>query len=288
MRRGLRHHLSTCGAIVLGLHLALAGTVSNAQAQAQQKKPAPKPAASAQPQPTDLIAKGTELFEDQEYEESVQTLSAALLRPSNTKEQKIEIYRLLALNYITLGRKAEADNAVRGLLVVRADYDLPATESPRFRDFFKEARAKWEAEGRPGLVKEKTAERPITLRHVSPSSAAFGKRIDLKATLDDPNKQVASVKLYYRAGAKGDYIEAPAEVDDESVRVPIPGTAVKPPLVAYYFEVLDAKGAVITSRGDLQAPLRIPVPEPESGGFTAVPGMGTRTDSSSTSAGASI
>src|SRR6185503_19592424 len=102
----------------------------------------------------DLVARGRSLFDDQQYEESIQTLSAALLRPSNTLAQKVEIYRLLALNYITLGRKDEAENAVRGLLVQQPDYEIPAKESPRFRDFFAHSRAKWEAEGRPGLAKE--------------------------------------------------------------------------------------------------------------------------------------
>src|SRR6478736_5587859 len=68
--------------------------------------------------PQDLVARGQQLFEDQQYEESIQTLSAALLRPSNTKAQKIEIYRLLALNYITINRKDEAESAVRGLLAI--------------------------------------------------------------------------------------------------------------------------------------------------------------------------
>src|SRR5678815_4219299 len=77
--------------------------------------------ASAQPQPTqpaqpspprpDLVARGKQLFDDQQYEESMQALSAALLRPNNTREQKVEIYRLLALNYITLNRKDEAGSA---------------------------------------------------------------------------------------------------------------------------------------------------------------------------------
>ncbi|MBX3203150.1 MAG: hypothetical protein KF894_33810, partial [Labilithrix sp.] len=117
MMRGPRKRLSACVSLVLCAQLALPGSLAFAQ-----PKPAPaKPAASAPAQqpPQDLIAKGQELFEDQQYEDSIQTLSAALLRPSNTKEQKVEIYRLLALNYITLGRKDEADNAVRGLLVAQ-------------------------------------------------------------------------------------------------------------------------------------------------------------------------
>ena len=251
--------LSAWVALFLALQLVLSSSLASAQPQPADK---PKPAAPAAPaQPQDLIAKGQQLFEDQQYEESIQTLSAALLRPSNTKEQKVEIYRLLALNYITLGRKDEADNAVRGLLVVKPDYQLPANESPRFRDFFKEAQAKWEAEGRPGIVKEKPVERPVVLRHGSPSSADKDKTIDLHAKLEDPDGRTGSVRLYYRTGSKGEFADTMAEVDGESVRAQIPASAVKPPLMDYYFEVLDGGGSVIASRGDAQAPLRIAIPD---------------------------
>src|SRR5215211_5833101 len=99
------------GLAAFGIVLALA---SPAVAQAQPKKPADKTQpADAKKEPQDLVAKGQAQFEDQQYEESIQTLSGALLRPNNTPAQKVEIYRLLALNYITLGRTQEADNAVR-------------------------------------------------------------------------------------------------------------------------------------------------------------------------------
>jgi hypothetical protein len=231
------------------------------------KAPASKPA-------VDLIAKAQQLFEDQQYEESIQTLSAALVRPTNTKEQKVEIYRLLALNYITLGRKDEADNAVRGLLVVNPDYDLPANESPRFRDFFAQAKKKWEAEGRPGLVKEQPQEKPVALRHGSPAQAEEGKAIDLTAKLEDDAGRTGSVKLYYRAGSKGDFTEALAEVEGGNVRAQIPGSAVKPPLMDYYFEVLDGAGGVIASRGDSQAPLRVAVPDSNKGSGWVLPVVG--------------
>ncbi len=55
-------------------------------------------------QSQDLIARGQALFDDQRYQESIQTLSGALVRPNNTKDEKLEIYRLLALDYITLSR----------------------------------------------------------------------------------------------------------------------------------------------------------------------------------------
>lgn len=230
-------------------------------AWAQPQKP--KPGAPAQPQ--DLIAKGQSLFEDQQYEESIQTLSAALLKPNNTPAQKVEIYRLLALNYITLGRKDEAENAVRGLLVQQPDYSLPPSESPRFRDFFAQARAKWEAEGRPGVVKEEPTQKPVVMKHNTPSEVDAEKNVELRGRLDDPESRATGVRLWYRTGGKGDFTEAQATLEGGAVRATIPADAVKPPLVDYYFEVLDASGGVIASRGDSSAPLRIAVPEPTKG-----------------------
>jgi hypothetical protein len=219
-------------------------------------------------QPLDLIQKGQALFEEQQYEESIQTLSAALLRPSNTPAQKVEIYRLLALDYITLGRKDEAENAVRGLLVQQPDYEIPAKESPRFRDFFAQARGRWEAEGRPGLAKDEPVAKPVVLKHGSPTQVEAGGSVALRARLDDPDARTGSVKLYYRTGGKGDFTEARADVASSgSVQAQIPGSAVKPPFVDYFFEVLDGGGAVIASRGDASSPLRIAVPEATSGGW---------------------
>mgnify|MGYP000408517814 CR=1 FL=1 len=80
---------------------------------------------------TSLIQRGGALFEDQQYEESIQTLSAALVRPGSSEPEKIETYRLLAYNYIILKRSEEADAAVRGILVVNEAFSLPPTESPR-------------------------------------------------------------------------------------------------------------------------------------------------------------
>ena len=246
--------------LVAFLHAILATT----PAFAQPAKPAAKPAA---PQPPDLIVKGQLQFEEQQYEESIQTLSAALLRPSNTPAQRVEIYRLLALNYITLGRKDEAENAVRGLLVQQPDYEIPAKESPRFRDFFAQARGKWEAEGRPGIAKEEPGQKPIVLKHGSPAQVEAGASVELRARLEDPDGRMGSVKLFYRSGSKGEFTDMKATVDGDSVRVSIPGTAIKPPVVDYYFEVLDGGGSVIASRGDAGSPLRIAVPEASSKGW---------------------
>jgi hypothetical protein len=210
----------------------------------------------------DLVARGRAQFDDQQYEESIQTLSGALVRPNNTKAQKLEIYRLLALDYITLGRKDESESAVRGLLALQPDYALPASESPRFRDFFAAAKQKWEAEGRPGLIKDTPAPPAVTMIHNPPPQAERKKQIDLAATVTDPQHVLTDVKVYYRHGTSGDFESADATVDGDQVRVTIPADAVKPTIMEYYLQGFDKAGNPVVSRGDSEAPLRIPVPEP--------------------------
>jgi hypothetical protein len=211
----------------------------------------------------DLVQRGKALFDDQQYEESIQTLSAALLRPNNTKQQRLDVYRLLALNYITLNRKDEAESAVRGLLALQPDYALPASESPRFRDFFSTAQKKWEAEGRPGIVKETEAPpAAVTMQHVSPPQVAPGTEIPLSVKLDDPQGRVYDVKLFFRPGSSGKFAEQETQLGNATARGTIPGKIVQPPLVEYFFEGFDKGGLPVVARGDIAAPLRVAVPAP--------------------------
>jgi hypothetical protein len=233
------------------VHMAFLASPSNAWAQKTSQ---------------DLVQRGKSLFDDQQYEESIQTLSAALLRPNNTKQQRVDIYRLLALNYITLNRKDEAESAVRGLLALQPDYALPANESPRFRDFFSTAQKKWEAEGRPGLVKESEAQpEPVTMQHVSPSQVAPGTEIPLSVKLDDPQGRVYDVKLFFRPGSLGKFTEQESQFGNGIAKGTIPGAVVRPPLVEYFFEGFDKGGLPIVARGDVAAPLRVAVPAPSKG-----------------------
>jgi hypothetical protein len=237
--------------LVVAVHGAVLTTVVPAFAQRAQQ---------------DLIQRGRALFDDQQYEESIQSLSAALVRPNNTKAQKLEIYRLLALNYITLNRKDEAESAVRGLLALQPDYALPASESPRFRDFFASMKQKWEAEGRPGLVTETAAPAaPVSMTHTSPATAKRRVQLDLTANLIDPQHRVVSVKLFYRHGSQGKFDEVEAEVEGDQVRASIPPTAVVPTVVEYYFQGVDKGSLPIVSRGDAEAPLRVAVPDASAG-----------------------
>jgi hypothetical protein len=216
-----------------------------------------------------LIQRGGELFEDQRYEESIQTLSAALVRPGLSKQERIEIYRLLAYNFITIKRVDEADSAVRGLLVLDEAFTLPPTESPRFREFFDATRQKWEAEGKPGKVVEGTPpppEKPVRIFHSSPAQAQMDSAVKLTGTIGDEGGRVKGVQLAYRTGTRGRFVTVPVTYTLGKFRAQIPATSVKPPLVEYYLQAVDQGGLPVASRGDAAAPLRIAVAAPEEGG----------------------
>src|SRR5262245_54177802 len=217
--------------------LRLAGPVVLAAACSVVTTLAPETALAQGKSVTSLIQRGAELFDDQQYEESIQTLSAALVRPGTTKAEKIEIYRLLAYNYIILKRTDEADAAVRGLLVLDENFTLAPNESPRFRDFFAATRKKWEAEGKPGKTEEGNApevEKPVEIKHASPPQGQANTAIKLSGTIEDPGGRVRGVQLAYRSGASGKFVTVSATYSMGSFRGQIPAATVKPPLVEYY------------------------------------------------------
>jgi hypothetical protein len=215
---------------------------------------------------TTLIQRGSAQFDDQAYEESIQTLSAALVRPGATDKERIEIYRLLANNFITLKRADEADAAVRGIFVLDESFALPPTESPRFRDFFTAAKRKWVEEGKPGKSAGNAppVEKPIKMAHTSPAQVPASTQIKLTGTIEDPDGRVRGVILAYRTGAKGKFNQVAATYAMGEFRASIPTTAVKPPLIEYYLTGVDKGGLPVTSRGDAATPLRVVVPEERS------------------------
>lgn len=252
-------------AALCALALGAAALPAASDAEAQQPKPAAKTDTRG------LIERGQDLFDEQRYEESIQTLSAALLRPGASVETRIEIYRLLAYNYITIGRTEEADAAVRGLLVLKEDFALSPKESPRFRDFFAKVRETWTEEGKPGLEKAAEAAPQVAIKHAPPVQVEPGSVVKVEGTVEDPATSVAEVKLFFREAGAEKFDEKALAYSMGSFRGQIPQAAVQPPLVEYYLLALDEKGLPLASRGDADGPLRIAVPEPQDDSIFASP-----------------
>lgn len=205
-----------------------------------------------------LIARGQQEYDDLRFEEALQTLSAALVRSGNSRQQQALVYRLLAFTYLALGREEEASGAYRSMLPLDPEF-VPGQElSPRIREFFGGVREQWEAEGRPGQGPPP----PVEIGHRSPPRAERGAEVTLSAEVSDPAGRVDRLVLAYRQGSEAVFNRLDTRLVDGEYVATIPGEHVAPPLVEYYFEALDAQGLPIAARGDVAAPLRIAVPAP--------------------------
>ncbi len=221
-------------------------------------------AAPALAQGNPLIARGQQEYDELRFEEALQTLSAALVRSGNSRQQQAHIYRLLAFTYLALGREEEASGAYRSMLSIDPDFQPGDEVSPRVREFFGQVRQVWDAEGRPGSGPPP----PVQIQHRSPARAERGHAVELSAEVEDPAHRVDRLVLAYRQGTEAVFNRLDTQRQGQEFVATIPGGDVAPPLVEYYFEALDAQGLPVAARGDVAAPLRIAVPAP--GGATVL------------------
>ncbi len=225
------------------------------------------PAAAQEFPDNPLIQSGIDLYNDMEYEQSIDTLQRALVRSESVPAQKIAIFKYLALDYLVLGRTEDAQQAFRQLLAIEPDYRLdPAIFSPEHVQFLEGVREQWVAEGRPGYIPPEQRLRPATLDHDLPAEAARGESLEVLTRVDDPDSRVQTVVLAYRPAGETGFVREDARPTANGYSATIPGDRVAPPVIEYYFEALDRNGNVVGRRGDERIPLRVPVPGEEEGG----------------------
>jgi len=230
--------------------------------------------ALAQSGQRNLIQLGQRQYDDLHYEEAVQTLSAAIIRPGNSPQDEVRIYELLAYSYQALQRNDEAEGAWRLVLAREPDHQPSQDLSPRVQQFFARVRERWEAEGRPGVARansqgndtQQSSNAPppeVRIEHRSPPQQQRGRPVALTATVVDPGNRVSRLVLAYRHNNGGIFRRVDAQAQTGGAfSATLPGEIVRPPLVEYYFEAVDATGVPVQARGDAFAPLRIAVPEP--------------------------
>ncbi len=226
-------------------------------------------AEAARPSSSSLLTRALEMYDDQRYEESIQVLSAALVRPGSPSSEKIALYKLMAQNYILLRKDDESESAFRALLALSPEFRMPASESPRFRVVFDKVRAKWEAEGRPGVIRpEAPPMADVKLSCKGEGVAKNGERYALEATLGDPGARARRLSLFARTGGKGKFVVAWQGVahGGKSALSILPA-GVKAPLLEYYVEADDMGGLALASCGDATQPFRVAVPETKSGSW---------------------
>ncbi len=228
------------------------------------------PAAQAQDDSAKaLTKKGQELFDEQRYDESIQTLSAVVARKDIPAKRRIAALRLLAYNHIVLGNLGQAKGVVWSIYVEDEDYELGEEESPRFGDFFKKHKATWIKAGRPGKSTARTIN--VKIKHSPPAEAESGLAISLSGLIEDPDAEVARLRVYYRTGTDGKFEFSPVKFTMRKFTVDIPADFVASPTVEYYIQALDNNGLPVATKGDAEAPLRVRIPGDEGGGIITSP-----------------
>ena len=208
-----------------------------------------------------LIAHGVQLYNDMEFEASVDALQRALVRAENVPEQKVAIFKFLALDYLVLGRQEDARQAFRQLLAIQPEFQLdPAVFSPEYREFLEGVRAEWEGEGRPGWVPPQSRLRPAVIDHQLPAEAVRGDSLELRATVEDPDGRVRRFVIAYRPAGESEFLRMEAQPAPGGYAATIAGDRIEPPVIEYYFETLDDEGNVVGRKGDERIPMRVPVP----------------------------
>ncbi|MFO0603808.1 MAG: tetratricopeptide repeat protein [Polyangiales bacterium] len=214
-----------------------------------------------------LVQTGRTQYDNLQFEEAVQTLSAAIIRRGNTPAQEAQIYEYLGLSYLALSRDDEAEGAFRLMLARDPERRLDASTAPRIVEFFNRARDRWVAEGRPGVAQADVpprAARPVTIQHTSPPQHARNSDLELTASLTDPDRRSAGLVLAWRSGSRGLFHRAAAQNRAGTFAATVPAAEVRPPVVEYYLEAVDENGIAVAARGDAYAPLRVVVPADES------------------------
>ncbi len=210
-----------------------------------------------------LVQTGHAQYDNLQYEEAIQTLSAAIIRRGNTPAQEVQIYELLGLSYLALARNDEAEGAFRLALAREPGHALDPNLAPRVLEFYSGVRQRWIAEGRPGMPRPSEAAHvpvPVVIEHRSPPTQDRGNALELTANVVDPDRRAAGLVLAWRQGSRGLFHRVSARGAGGAFSATVPGTDVRPPVLEYYLEAVDPNGIAVTSRGDAFAPLRVVVP----------------------------
>ena len=194
-------------------------------------------------------------LEDGDFDRAVETLERGLSRPDLTDAQLVEMYRLLGLASLYLGREEKAREAYEKLLQAMPDYELPRVTSPKVRLLY--ARIKTDI--------KKRRVRPVTLTFEPLQETAGDHPVVLKVRIDDLALG-SKPKLFFRRAGNQSFSSVDFGKDRAEgalFRAILPGYELESDRagydVEYYVEVTDAAQRRLAGRGDVDQPLRFHV-----------------------------
>jgi len=198
-----------------------------------------------------VVKQGLAAYADLEYARAIALLTEAQ-QESLTREEKIVVYRTLALAHIALGDSAAAKNAFVGLLRADPAFQIERGAAPKVRALFEEAKAQAATSGR--LDDALPSVKPT----IEPARPVEGQSV--RVSVRYPGGVAKTMSLYHRAAAARAFEvrTIPAQADG-SFTATIPATAVRAPVLQLHVTLLDGAGAAVAGAGTVALPLEIPI-----------------------------
>jgi uncharacterized protein (TIGR03382 family) len=227
----------------------------------EASEPPVTPATPAEPPPTQdtppaegppnpYLEEARQLYLSFQFEGIIPKLEFALAVKGVTVDQRVEIYKLMALTHSAFDDAAQAEEAFLHILELKPDYVLTGGASPKIRAYFASAQ------------KTYRARLAVKLKHAPPKPSARGVTTTVDVTVVAGVDRVSAMTLHYRPrGSTSGYSQlamARGENGAFSGNVPdaFPGPAGKR-TIEYFARARDASGALLASVGSEEAPLEL-------------------------------
>jgi hypothetical protein len=198
-----------------------------------------------------VVKQGLAAYGELEYGKAVALLQEAQ-RESLTREEKIVVYRTLALSHIALGDFVAAKKALVGLLRTDPNAQIERGAAPKIRALFEEAKAEAATSGAVGQ------ELPTVKPTIEPASPTDGQPV--RVSVRYPGGVAKTMALYHRTGAARAFeMRSVSTASDGTFSATIPAASVRAPVLQIHVALLDAAGASVASGGSVALPIEIAI-----------------------------
>ena len=198
------------------------------------------------------LEEARQLYLNFQFEGIASKLEFALAVKGVTLEQKVEIYKLMAMTQLASDQEGKAEEAFLKLLELQPAYELAGGTSPKVRTSFAAAQKTYHAR------------QAVKLVHSPPKVGAAGASTTIDVVAVAGADRVASMTLHYRPqGGTGGFSQMPmsrGEGGAFSATVPnvFPGPAGLR-TIEYFVRARDASLALLTGVGEETKPLEMKV-----------------------------
>lgn len=198
------------------------------------------------------LARGQQLFDEQEYAGAIQALGPVTRDARATRAQRLRALELIALAHFIRGDEGSARATFERILDIDPGYQLRDTSgSPKIRTFFDALKKQ--------LIPGYDPRAGADLEHAAPTAGTAGRTIEIETRATRGGERVFELVVATRRRGELTYKLFPgAPRGDARWRARIAAEpSAKPYVLEYYVEARDAGGAAVARIAAPDAPLEI-------------------------------